>query len=334
VTRPLRPATGRTVEAARYRFQLTYCPPYDWNALLAFLAARATPGVESVDDSRYRRTIAIEGATGTISVAHQPLQNAVTLEVRIPDRRPLRRVVERVHRMFDLGCDPALIGEHLDGDTLLRRALAAHPGIRMPGAWDPFELAVRAIVGQQISVRAATTVAGRLASMFGAPVAAGGTRDHLFPTAEQLADAPLERVGLMPTRASTLRSLARAVLDRTVSFEAASGVDAMIAALERVRGIGEWTSQYIAMRAFGECDAFMPGDLVLRRVAGGCSARELERRSHVWRPWRAYAVMLLWQSATDEANQLRRNTYAPGVIAKRRDRDRVPAHGTRAQSAR
>ena len=100
-------------------------------------------------------------------------------------------------------------------------------------------------------------------------------------------------------------------------------MEAMIAALERVRGIGEWTSQYIAMRAFGECDAFMPGDLVLRRVAGGCSARELERRSHVWRPWRAYAVMLLWQSATDEANQLRRNTDAPGVVAKRRDRGRV-----------
>ncbi len=319
--------TGRTVEAARYRFRLTYCPPYDWNALLAFLAARATPGVESVDDSGYRRTIDIDGATGTIGVAHQPSRHAVVLDVGIPDRRLLRRIVERVRRMFDLRCDPALVGAHLGEDKLLRGALAAHPGIRMPGAWDPFELAVRAVVGQQISVRAATTVAGRLASMFGAPVAAGGTLVRLFPTAEQLADAPLERVGLMPARASTVRSLARAVLDRTVFFESASGVDAMIAALERVRGIGEWTSQYIAMRAFGERDAFMPGDLVLRRIAGGCSARELERRSHVWRPWRAYAVMLLWQSATDEANQLRRNTGRRlGITSSRAARSGSSGH--------
>jgi AraC family transcriptional regulator of adaptative response / DNA-3-methyladenine glycosylase II len=331
VTRPLRLGTAGRV--ARCRFRLTYRPPYDWDALLAFFAARATPGVECVGDSCYRRTIAIDGASGTLSVAHRPSQCAIGVDVRIPESRSLLAIGERVRRIFDLDCNPQSITEHLGGDSLLRGALAVRGGVRLPGAWDPFELGVRAIIGQQVSVRAATTIAGRVASMFGSPVAFGGTLNRLFPTAAQLVDAPLERVGLMPTRANTLRSLARAVLEGSVSLDAAGGMDAAIASLERVRGIGPWTSHYIAMRAFQHADAFMPGDLVLRRVAGGCSPRELERRSHAWRPWRAYAVILLWQSAVDEANQ-RRNAHGRSAAATRRDYGRVSAHGVRAHSPR
>jgi AraC family transcriptional regulator of adaptative response / DNA-3-methyladenine glycosylase II len=150
-------------------------------------------------------------------------------------------------------------------------------------------------------------------------VAVAGTLDRLFPTAAQLADAALERVGVMPTRATAVRSLARAVLDRAISFESGSDVDATVIALQRVPGIGEWTAQYIAMRAFGEPDAFLRNDLVLRRVADARSARELEHRSAAWRPWRAYAVMLLWQRATDEANEPggRRDSRSRGDTSRR-----------------
>jgi AraC family transcriptional regulator, regulatory protein of adaptative response / DNA-3-methyladenine glycosylase II len=334
MTRAPRPAIGRHADAERCHVRLTYRPPYDWDALLAFLAARATPGVESVAESCYRRTITIGGETGVVNVAHLPAQSALDVEVRVAGSSLLPGIVDRLRRVFDLDADPALIGEHLGADSFLQGGLEAHPGIRMPGAWDGFELAVRAIIGQQISVRAATTLAGRVASMFGSPVPVAGTLDRLFPTAQQLADAALERVGLMPIRAGAIRSLARAVLDRSISFEFGSDVDATVAALEGVPGIGEWTSQYIAMRALGEPDAFLPGDLVLRRVVGARSARELERRSAAWRPWRAYAVMLLWQGAIDETNEVRRTAHAQRVVARRRDRDRVSADRTSTHGAK
>ena len=170
-----RPARPRVVESAgRYRSRLAYQPPYDWDALLEFLAARATPGVECVDGSHYRRTVTIDGAHGTIDVSRAPSGPALLLEVDFPDPRALLLIVERVKRMFDLGANPVVIAEHLGLDPLLRRSLAKHPGIRTPGSWDAFELAVRAILGQQISVRAATTIAGRIAIRFGSPVAASG----------------------------------------------------------------------------------------------------------------------------------------------------------------
>ena len=173
-----------------YRFRLAYRPPYDWAALLAFLNARATPGVESVEQSRYRRTITVDGAHGAIDVSRAESGPALCLEVRFPDPRALLFIVERVRRMFDLGADPAVIAEHLRADPLLRKPLAGHPGIRVPGAWDGFELAVRAILGQQVSVRAATTIAGRLASMFGTPVADARGLSRLFPTPAQLKTRP------------------------------------------------------------------------------------------------------------------------------------------------
>ena len=283
-----------------YRFRLAYRPPYDWEAVLTFLKARATPGIESVEASHYRRTITIDGAHGAIDVSRLEPGAALCLEVRFPDPRALLSIVERVRRVFDLGADPAVIGEHLGADPLLGGPLARHPGIRMPGAWDGFELAVRAILGQQVSVRGATTLAGRLASMFGAPVANAGGTGRLFPTPARLADAAIERAGVMKTRAEAIRCLARYVVDGTISLGPCIDGRATIAALTALPGIGDWTAEYIAMRALGEPDAFPRGDLVLRRLAGGLSARELDRRSDAWRPWRAYAVMLLWQRAADD----------------------------------
>ena len=214
-----------------YRFRLAYRPPYDWDAALAFFAARATPGVESVDRLGYRRTISVDGAHGVIGVSRAGSGPALALDVRFPNPRALLFIVERVRRMFDLGADPAAIREHLRGDPLLGPPLARHPGIRTPGAWDGFELAVRAILGQQVSVRAATTIAGRIASLFGSPVADGGGLERLFPTPAQLARAPLERAGVMPARAETIRHLARsaggAVASRSTTMRERSALTAL-----------------------------------------------------------------------------------------------------------
>ena len=286
-----------------YRFRLAFRPPYDGDAMLAFLGARATPGVESVEGSRYRRTIAVDGKAGSIDVYRLESGAALGLEVRFPDPRALLFIVERVRRVFDLGADPAVIQEHLRPDLLLREALARHRGIRVPGAWDGFELAVRAILGQQIAVRAATTIAGRIASMFGSPAPHGRDLGRQFPTPAQLANAPLERAGVVTTRAEAIRSLARRVANGTIAFDSRVDGRATASALTALPGIGDWTAEYIAMRALGEPDAFPGGDLVLRRMAGDLTARELDRRSQAWRPWRAYAVVLLWQRATDEARR-------------------------------
>src|SRR5262245_29726340 len=220
-----------------YRFRLAYRPPYDWDQVLAFLSARATPGVESVRDSRYRRTISVNGRHGSIEVARLDGDAALTLDVRFPDPRSLLFIVERVKAMFDLGADPAIIAGQLGADPLLRKALARHPGIRTPGAWDGFELSVRAILGQQIAVSAATTIAGRIAAMFGSPAPAGDRSARLFPTPAQLADAAIERAGVVAARAGTIRSLARAVADERIVFRACADACAVVPALKQLPGI-------------------------------------------------------------------------------------------------
>jgi AraC family transcriptional regulator of adaptative response / DNA-3-methyladenine glycosylase II len=296
-----------------YRFRLAYRPPYDWDAMLTFLAARATPGVESVADSRYRRTITVDGKVGVIEVSRLESGAALGLDVRFPDPRALLFIVEQVRRMFDLGADPGIIGEQLHADPLLRGLVARHPGIRVPGAWDGFELAVRAILGQQISVRAATTIAGRIAAMFGSPAAGDpGDRqlERLFPAPGQLADAAIEQAGVVSVRAGTIRALARRIVDGTLTFGPCADGRAAVSALEDLPGIGNWTAEYIAMRALGEPDAFPSGDLVLRRAAGDCTARALSHKSEAWRPWRAYAVVLLWQDAHDRRDESWRTRHA------------------------
>lgn len=287
----LRKSRARSKPAGRgYFFRIPVRPPFDWPALLAFLRARAIPGVEIVSEDSYRRTVEHDGKTGEIEIH----ANAHALDVRVdfPDARALLAIMEKVRRLFDVAADPAAIADALSRDATLAPRAAAHPGLRVPGAWDGFELAVRAILGQQVSVAGASTLAGRIVREFGER-----TGDlYLFPTRSRLAYAPLEQCGLTRARAATIRSLAQSNL----AFSGIGETESFLDAFRALPGIGEWTAQYVAMRALSEPDAFPAGDLVLQRAADAKSARELDRMAESWRPWRAYAAMYLWQGVKDD----------------------------------
>jgi len=275
--------------ADRYTFRLGYRPPYDWSSLAGFLAQRATPGVESVTGEEYRRTISIQGVAGTIAVRPVPDRHVLELQIQFTDPSLLFRIVERTRRIFDLGADPEEIANHLGQDRRLRSLVAANPGLRVPGCWDGFEIAVRAILGQQVSVKAATTFAGRLAERFGEALPGGDGR--LFPSANALAHADFAGIGLTQKRVETIRALAQAVVSGDLVFDSTLDPDQFEKKITSLPGIGPWTAQYIAMR-LGEPDAFPGGDLYLRDVAHEAAA---------WRPWRAYAAMHLWKSAAGKS---------------------------------
>lgn len=288
----------------QYLFRLRFRPPYDWNGMLAFLGPRATPGVEVVEPGVYRRSIFFKGERGYFEVALDSSGVALAARVQFGNPCALFFIVERIRALFDLNADWAAIVESLKGDPVLAPRVAAHPGLRVPGCWDGFELAVRAVLGQQVSVKAATTLAGRMAEAFGKPAATLPGLTRIFPSPEALADAPLVRIGLPQNRAEAIRNLARAVCAGRLRFEGAVDSDAFLARLQEIPGLGNWTAQYVAMRALGEPDAFPTGDLGLLRALGLRSLREVERRSERWRPWRAYAAMYLW------GNGLRPRTVA------------------------
>src|SRR5690349_17228396 len=191
--------------------------------------------------------------------------------------------------MFDLNADWTLIARCLGSDPALRQSIRRAPGLRVPGCWNAFELAVRAVLGQQVTVRGATTLAGQLVRAFGQSIANSDGLTHLFPLPEVLADARYSNIGLPKSRSETIRALARAVCDGRISFEGIVDCDAFLEQLCEIPGIGRWTAQYIALRALGDPDAFPSGDLGLLRALGLTSSRELERRAEGWRPWRAYA---------------------------------------------
>lgn len=276
-----------------FTLRLPYRPPYDFDAMLGFLRRRATPDVEFVTADRYARTIDVGGERGMLTVRHLPERNQLLCEIDLAGSRHLMQVVDRVRRMFDLGADPLEIERCLDRDAALAGILGSHRGLRVPGAWDPFEIAIRAVVGQQISVAAATTVMGKIVQRFG--LSADGRR--FFPTPESLAVANGGDLPMPAARAETVRALSRAVLDGRIDLEVDDPGE-LVAQLTRIKGVGEWTAQYVAMRAANDPDAFLHSDLVLLRVArqrlGVGSAAELLARSEAWRPWRAYAGMHLW----------------------------------------
>jgi AraC family transcriptional regulator of adaptative response / DNA-3-methyladenine glycosylase II len=285
--------------ANEYLFRMHFRPPFHWDVLLEFLARRAIPGVEAIEFGGYRRTISLNGDSGTLGVSLA--ENAEALEVRIcfPEPRWLFLIVERLRRLFDLSADPIEIAARLSADPLLANQIEGMPGLRVPGCWDGFELAVRAILGQQVSVAAASTLAGRLVRKFGTPVAAVAPLTHLFPRAEALAQADLACIGLPQKRAETIRALARVVSEGQIDFGSVANVEGFRSRLRELPGIGDWTAQYIAMRALGDPDAFPAGDLALLRGGSFHSERELRQRAETWRPWRAYAAMYLWQSPTE-----------------------------------
>ena len=300
--RTFRRAGSAAVTNVYLTLRLPYRAPYDFAAMLAFLARRSIPGVEAVSEYAYRRSIVIDGESSWFEITAMENDDALALRVPVVKPDAIAALVARVRRQFDLDADPHAIASAFSKDRLLSPLQQRWPGQRLPGAWDGFELAVRGVLGQQISVVAARTLAGRLVERYGTAFEDSPDGLHaLFPTAMALADAPLEQIGLPKARAATLRGMAQACVDGRVHFSAEQGLDSLVASMVALPGIGPWTAHYVAMRALSQPDAFPAGDLVLRKIAGGdapMSERALEVLSQSWRPWRAYAVMLLWRSAS------------------------------------
>ena len=280
--------------------KLAFRPPYEFARVLAFLRARAIPGVERVDATGYSRTVRTGNGDAIVRVALMDGEHALQLQVTGAVPADLFELSFAARRVFDVSADPAQIVEAFRSDPILGPLVACSPGLRIPGAWDPFECAVRAILGQQISVAGARTLATRLAGRMGTRVespAQGLTT--LFPSPQAIAKGDLRGLGITRGRIAAIQSLAEAVDERRFDFAATT--DEIIAALTRISGVGSWTAQYVALRALGDPDAFPTSDLILRRMAAGGTralpAAELESRAEAWRPWRAYAATYLWDAA-------------------------------------
>jgi AraC family transcriptional regulator of adaptative response / DNA-3-methyladenine glycosylase II len=297
-----------SIRDAGVTVRLRYKPPYDWAAMLAHLHARAVDGVEEVADGIYHRVVAHDGLHGIVEVGHDPAKASLVVTLRFPCVRALPAILVRVRRVFDVGADIETIGEHLSRDPFLAPLIAKHPGLRPPGAWDGFELAVRAILGQQVTVVAARRLAGRLVSLCGDPLPHNSARDsrlaRAFPGPARVAAANLDSLGMPGARRAALKALAEAAVADPQLFHPFATIDDAIARLRSIRGVGEWTAQYIALRALGETDAFPASDIGLLRGAAEAGVRPtptaLLRRAERWRPWRAYAAQHLW--ASDSAN--------------------------------
>lgn len=285
--------------------RIPYREPFDWPHWLEFLSRRAIPGVERVTTEGYSRVVSVAKDAGWLTI--QPITDEAAALLTVHNVPPvaLFGIVQRTRALLDADAEPARIGQLLARDPVLAECVTRRPGLRIAGAFDAFELSVRAILGQQVSVAAATTLAGRLVSNFGErlpqPFEEGLT--HAFPRPAALAHAPLEQIGLPTARAAALRALAAACADGRVDFSIAPAD--LCAALESLPGIGPWTAQYVAMRALRDPDALPAGDLVLRKMLGNgtaISTKEAERRAESWRPWRAYGLIHLW-AAADELQQ-------------------------------
>jgi AraC family transcriptional regulator of adaptative response / DNA-3-methyladenine glycosylase II len=296
--RARRRVPDRLVTDGGLELRVPYCPPLAWNAVLGFLAPRAIPGVEAVDLDAgiYRRTVRLQGAPGVIEVWDEPDDAALRLRAHLPDYGGLVHLVGGVRRLFDLDADPVVIDAALARDRRLRPLVRARRGLRVPGAHDPFELGVRAILGQQVSVAGATTLAGRLVEAHGrrVPGVAALGLTHLFPTPRTLARASLDDVGLTSARAQAVRSFAAAAASDRLCLDGSAGLDQTVGELTQLPGIGPWTAQYVAMRACGERDVFPAADLGLRKALAASDAKSAATSAEAFAPWRSYAAMHLW----------------------------------------
>jgi AraC family transcriptional regulator of adaptative response / DNA-3-methyladenine glycosylase II len=296
---------ARAGTASDLCLRLAYRPPLPWQALLAFLAPRAIPGVEEVVGGAYRRSFEIEGAPGALEVRPVDGRDELLARIRLAGPAPLVRIAERVRALFDLGADPGAIEARLRADRWLAPLLARLPGVRVPGAFDGFELAVRAILGQQVSVAAASRLAGRLAATHGAKLRIatwpGSTLTLLFPPPRALAALDAAGLGIPRARAEAIAALARAVDAGAIALDGSRDLETSVRELARLPGIGEWTAQVVAMRALGEPDALPAGDLGLRRALGApgrpATPAQVRERAEAWRPWRAYGAAILWMAA-------------------------------------
>ena len=288
--------------AAQTLHLLPYQAPWDWQQFHRHFALRLLPGVECLTTDSYSRSLRLDDVSGWLAV--RPVAGACLLELRLsPSASRLSEpLVARVRRMFDLDADPQAIAAHFAADRLLGPLVAGYPGLRLPTAFDPFEQAVRAIVGQQVTVKAAVTLVGRLVERLGdtLPDAPQHGPQRLFPTPQRIASADLSGIGMPGKRVQALQGLAAAVADGSLELQVQGGVEALIERLCALPGIGPWTAEYIALRGFGAVDAFPAADLGLLKApvwgSAGIGARELKRRAEAWRPWRAYAAAHLWHS--------------------------------------
>ncbi|MCI0516732.1 MAG: helix-turn-helix domain-containing protein [Woeseiaceae bacterium] len=295
---------GLTVDAATLSVRLAYRNPFEWQSLLKFFALRATPGVESVVGDRYRRTASLNGSHAIIELQANEASGHLLLTLYGVATTSLFETVQRCREMFDLDAPIADISAVLERDPVLAGLLQKQPGVRVPGSWDGFELAVRAILGQQVSVKAATTLAGRIATSYGEELALPDGVEHgelsrVFPQAERLQRARIENCGIIRARAGTIRVLARAVSRGELSFDASQDPEEFCEALKSIKGIGDWTAQYVAMRCLKNPDAFPASDLGLIKAIDRplrVTPARLLARAEEWRPWRAYAALLLWGS--------------------------------------
>lgn len=280
--------------------QVGYRPPLDWPSLLEFLRARACPGVECVEANRYVRTVAIGKHRGWIAVSPSERGNFLLVQTDARLAPVLPGVLARVKRLFDLGAHPRQIEERLGADSRLLPLIRAYPGLRVPGAFDPFEMIVRAIVGQQVSVRAATTLMGRIAEAFGETIQTPfPALNRQSPEAKRVARAhaaDLRNLGLVTSRAESILAVARAVASGELKLVPGARVESMMARLKELPGIGEWTAQYVAMRALAWPDAFPHTDLGVCKALGERSPKRVLELAKGWSPWRSYAVMWLWKS--------------------------------------
>ena len=295
-------AAAVAASADRFTLQLSYRPPFDWEGLLRFLEARTLVGVELIQDGAYLRTVALGAHSGWLRVTHAPAKRALMVELTHSLTPALPALLGRLRHLFDLAARPDLIARRLASDPRLAGAVCANPGLRVPGAFDGFELAMRAILGQQVTVRAATTIAGRVVGAFGDPIATPvDGLDRLCPTPRRiaaLAPAELASLGIIRTRAHSIVALAEEIASGRLTLDAGAEPAATIAQLVALPGIGAWTAHYVAMRALRWPDAFPKEDVALRKRLGGISAARAEELSQAWRPWRSYATMHLWQGAS------------------------------------
>jgi AraC family transcriptional regulator of adaptative response / DNA-3-methyladenine glycosylase II len=300
--RELRRKSGAALSTVTIK--LGYRAPYDWDSILAFLAHRAIEGVELVDNNRYMRTIEIDGAYGSVEVA--PGRNHLVATIRFPKVRALLTIVARLRRLFDLDADVASIGAHLSGDADLAPLVSKRPGLRTPGAWDGFELACRAIFGQQITVGGARKLAGHLVTRAGISVSADITGDprlnRIFPSPARVVDTALSTMPMPKARIAALAALAQAAKDDPKLLDPVGTFDEALERLVALPGFGPWTAQYWALRALRDSDAFPAADVALLRhpavAAQGNrpTPKALLARAEAWRPWRAYAAQHLWTS--------------------------------------
>ncbi|RLA26610.1 MAG: 3-methyladenine DNA glycosylase 2 [Gammaproteobacteria bacterium] len=305
--RELRKSGDESERTAKLTVRLAYRKPFNWPAMLSFFAGRATPGVEVVEGDTYRRTISLQDGHGVVEIRPDSRDGYLSLTLHSINTNALFETVQTAREVFDLDAPITEINTLLANDKTLRKIQRKNKGVRVPGAWDGFELTIRAILGQQISVKAATTLAGRIAARYGEKLQLTGDSDEaelnrIFPPAERLVRARFNNLGVLRSRVDTIRRVAAAVVSGDLHFDVAQDPDEFCTTLKSIRGIGDWTAQYVAMRALKTPDAFPGSDLGLVKAIEHperVTPKELLTRAENWRPWRAYAAMLLWSSLSN-----------------------------------